>query len=424
MKKIYTFIAALITASAAIAQCGYNDSIVMGPNYAKDVFYSYKNGVVGSSSNTNWHLAFSVQRSQFPSNPVSGVTIRVNRLNAQSGFLNLAKLPSSQSANNWRNIDTTGLYQIPSLYDGYENWDSSAFTRGYNLAASQNDFKWGIYTPATYNLTGSHVFVLYDKSAGWYKKIFINSLIFDTLWNVTMSNIDNSDSISFSINKRNYPNRLFVYRDVINNKTIDREAPNTDWDIVFARYAEEVFMGPVSQYTKLTGVLSNKGVEVAKNKGKRCDQVTMYNKTASYVKNINEIGYDWKVFDINTFKYVIPDTLVYFVIAKDPTIQKMTFTYFGGGSNGKIKFNKDMETGVKDLSKNLPLNVYPNPSNSKIYFSILEPIQNVSITTLKGESISLPVSENSVDISQLNNGIYFIQILTQKGIYTQKIIKQ
>ncbi|MBC7426222.1 MAG: hypothetical protein H7321_06765 [Bacteroidia bacterium] len=196
MKK--TILSALIISAisfGAKAQYIASDSVNLGPGgYLNDVFYSFKNGSIKTQPNSDWHLAFSVQASQFPTNPETGASIRVNTK------LVLKKLPSSQSASNWRNIDTAGLYALPELLNSDTTWDLGAFNAGYDKSgANIFDFKWGAYNQSTHNLEGTNVFVMIGS--GIYKKIFISQLDQDTAWRFIISNLDNTDSSSVVIRK-------------------------------------------------------------------------------------------------------------------------------------------------------------------------------------------------------------------------------
>ncbi|MES2618959.1 MAG: hypothetical protein V4613_13865, partial [Bacteroidota bacterium] len=158
MKHFFTILTLSLFSTKIFAQCAPSDSTIMGASYINDVFYSFKNGVVKTESNTNWQLAFSVQRSQFPSNPTNGVSVRVNTVKG----CNLVKLGSSANAANWRAIDTTGLYMMPTRLDSMKTWDISAFTKEYNAGTSPFNFIWGNYNMTTKNVDGSSVFILYN----------------------------------------------------------------------------------------------------------------------------------------------------------------------------------------------------------------------------------------------------------------------
>ena len=73
------------------------------------------------------------------------------------------------------------------------------------------------------------------------------------------------------------------------------------------------------------------------------------------------------------------------------------------------------------LQENSIINVYPNPSNSSITITTIEPTQLKIINMLGEVVIEKQVQNNMViDINNLSNGIYFIQ--TKEG-YSTKLIK-
>lgn len=84
--------------------------------------------------------------------------------------------------------------------------------------------------------------------------------------------------------------------------------------------------------------------------------------------------------------------------------------------------------GVEEHSKDLSLKIYPNPSSGEFRVESLElRVENLIVYNLIGEELMNVVFEStnqSVDISHLNNGIYFVSIETLKGKKTIKLIKE
>jgi hypothetical protein len=72
--------------------------------------------------------------------------------------------------------------------------------------------------------------------------------------------------------------------------------------------------------------------------------------------------------------------------------------------------------------------IYPNPSSSTIEIQGIEQFENsftISILDSQGKLInSFSEKSNSIDISNLDNGIYFLQIETVKGKMTKRFIKK
>ncbi len=85
--------------------------------------------------------------------------------------------------------------------------------------------------------------------------------------------------------------------------------------------------------------------------------------------------------------------------------------------------------GVEELSEENEINISPNPCTSQLQISSNETvIKEIQITNVLGEFMQSSVIGNSssvtFDVSNLTNGIYFIQIKTEKGTTNKKFIKQ
>ena len=433
MKKSVLAVCMMVFGATAFSQtCDVNDSTLMGSGNNTDVFYSLKkgkatgNGTVSTASSTNWHLAFSVQPSRFPTNPANGVAIRINAPNGENAQASLTGLRlarmTGKNWSNWYNLDTTGLFNLPELLDSDSTWDLSAFTSGYSVA-SPFDFKWGTYNSTSHKVEGTTVYVLYNKSAGWYKKVFINDIVGDTMWNFTIANIDNTDSNFVSIRKNAFMHRNFAYYDVLNNTVLDREPDNRTWDLLWTKYRTFVTQGPVTIPYSVMGVLHNNGVKVGQNNGKKCSEVWLANKTAKSSPTISTMGWDWKTF--NGTGYTITDTFVYFIEAKDTHTYKFTFVSFNGGPLGKTRFSfYESTVGINDLKVNGNVTVYPNPASSSIRVDVKETVLNMSIYNMKGQLLHSSNGATEANVSDLTSGMYYILVQTEKGLFSQSFIKE
>jgi hypothetical protein len=75
-----------------------------------------------------------------------------------------------------------------------------------------------------------------------------------------------------------------------------------------------------------------------------------------------------------------------------------------------------------DLSSLALMNVYPNPTKGKLYVDTSEPILSISICDIIGKEVIPNFKNNTqIQLSNLNNGIYFIHVRTNKGIITKQI---
>jgi hypothetical protein len=82
-------------------------------------------------------------------------------------------------------------------------------------------------------------------------------------------------------------------------------------------------------------------------------------------------------------------------------------------------------TGIQQISNNESFSVYPNPASNSLQVSFSDNIISIEIIDMMGECVyhqiaSLPNCK--IDITDLNNGVYFIQVNDNSGSATKKII--
>ena len=70
------------------------------------------------------------------------------------------------------------------------------------------------------------------------------------------------------------------------------------------------------------------------------------------------------------------------------------------------------------------ITVYPNPTNELVHIEIPDQtIANIKVYNMQGQIIK-ETTESRLDLSSYSNGMYFLKALTEKGIYSYKLIKQ
>lgn len=87
--------------------------------------------------------------------------------------------------------------------------------------------------------------------------------------------------------------------------------------------------------------------------------------------------------------------------------------------------NNTLSIDSKTLNNNV--NIYPNPTSDRLYFNITADISldKVEVYDTIGKRIlTSQISNNSVDISQLTSGVYFVKIYSGESQVTKKIIKK
>ena len=87
----------------------------------------------------------------------------------------------------------------------------------------------------------------------------------------------------------------------------------------------------------------------------------------------------------------------------------------------------DNGSSSTNLINKLDVAVYPNPTTDLLIVDWQEEVANAQITNLFGQVFKaelLQKGKNSLAVSDLPNGAYFLQVKTKEGIATQKFIKQ
>jgi hypothetical protein len=94
--------------------------------------------------------------------------------------------------------------------------------------------------------------------------------------------------------------------------------------------------------------------------------------------------------------------------------------------NYSVIVNSCLPLGTKEFELNRSISIYPNPTTNKLNinhsenFSIIES----SIFDITGKLIAFNNHQTIIDVSKLNSGIYFIKVITDKGEFRQKFIKE
>ena len=92
-------------------------------------------------------------------------------------------------------------------------------------------------------------------------------------------------------------------------------------------------------------------------------------------------------------------------------------------SNLSMNCNGSVGTGLNNHQLE-NLNIYPNPTLGLVNIKRKEKINTISVSNILGKQVffTKDFNANNIDLSSLDNGIYFINIRTDKGIHIEKII--
>jgi len=97
------------------------------------------------------------------------------------------------------------------------------------------------------------------------------------------------------------------------------------------------------------------------------------------------------------------------------------------GVNVLVTSNCSLLSTQETPQKNLSLKVFPNPTDDILYVETQEQLINYSIFTMSGQKISADIfrnNEKNVNVKNLLQGTYIIQIKTNRQTYTNKIVKK
>lgn len=413
-RLFFLAIASLFLASTASAQV-VEDSVLMGPNYTNDVFYSLSSGVVTEVGGADWTVGFYNEAISAAIMINSGRGVKLYRVSDDiSTFSNV--------------LDTADLSTWNELYDDYSTWEESSAFEDMPSTSSSN-YGWGNYDFTSHEITASRVFALQTINGDFYKVMVVSKKL--GTFEFRYATFDNALDTTFTFTATDYLNKNYVYINMDNHTILDLEPNNASWDLVFKKY--NALYSPTVHYP-VTGVLNNVGVEVAKVEN-------LPHSDANYeglvlLSDRNTIGYNWKEFNNTTYTYELNDSLTYFVKTVDDKIYKLYFTGFDGSSTGKITFNKEYITSltnINDLSGVLNYTIYPNPTKGHIELVFdLNSAENLKIavsdmfgrTVYQSSIVSVSSGLNAyrVDLNNQPNGVYLIQLSDGKSITTRKVI--
>lgn len=410
-KQLLSILTMAIAATSAQAQ-PVHDSVILDAGYAKQVWYSLQNDEQGSAPKNDWDLAFDVV------NITSSIHI-----NSVAGVM-LWNYPKGDIAA-WSTVDTNGLSTWDARYNSDTSWSLGAMGR-YTDPNNPFDIDWGIYNSSTHVITGDSIYII-QLVNGDFKKLIIEKLSGGT-FDIKFANLDGSSETTDQISKSTFKDKNLGYYSISNKKTLNREPDRIKWDLVFTQYT-----GFVPIPYNVTGVLHNRGVEIAQ--ADNIPNKTTYNSWQSHSRSteINTIGYDWK--SQNMGVYSVKDSLVYFVKDVNDYIWKLVFTDFAS-ADGKFVFDKEvigsLSVDDKFTGSKTTMALYPNPSNGsnvQVVYSAANEDVTIHVTDMAGRTIFAQQIEGStglhtyaLPVSTFSSGMYIVSVNTQGSSVKQKLL--
>jgi hypothetical protein len=131
--------------------------------------------------------------------------------------------------------------------------------------------------------------------------------------------------------------------------------------------------------------------------------------------------WNWGEFDEEiSFSIVFNDEKIF--EAKPGSIDYLFPTYF-------LEYEVNCGEDITETEQTSSLDLYPNPVQDKLYIEAEAVIEEVVVYDVYGRVQNLRNSEtqklrNSIDVSDLNSGVYFVQIKTEEGNITKRFVKE
>jgi len=95
--------------------------------------------------------------------------------------------------------------------------------------------------------------------------------------------------------------------------------------------------------------------------------------------------------------------------------------YTGWCKDDWAEYNEECILGIEE-NNNFSFTIYPNPTQNTFFIETQQPIETVKIYNLQGQLVT-EVSTNSIDVSQLSAGLYFVKVTVGGKSETKKFVK-
>ena len=421
-----------LCAGNVTAQTILNDSAIMGPGYANQVFYDVKTGAKSTAAVNNWDIAHtSVSRDN---------CIRANHMSGLRVFL----YPKGKT-DAWSSFDTVGWKSWKPYWNDIHDHNKGAFNL-YNDMAKWK-FGWGTYDVNSKEVTGDSLFLL--AWAGMAPGTFTKFLKF---WPVVQkangdlvfkyANLDGSGEITDTLYQTSATGKMYKYYKFTGSLKPNREPASTDWDITFNRYYEltpNPGTGVLEMYPVM-GIESKRGTRTAKVFGRPFSLLKpdsnwlVGDYTKSFKNDLTGIGSGWKTF---SGAWNISDTMSYLierVRTGDTSYWLINMTGFSGQSSGKINFSRMALRNSLSVKNTFfgSVKVFPNPASKMFYLTMDIPhakLCNLAVRSLDGKTLisqklDAQASWNAFAISaeKIPSGIYIIQLQSGNAVMSHKLV--
>lgn len=297
----------------------------------------------------------------------------------------------------------------------------ATFTDGsqtYNNCASGMDFTW-IIAPDISNLTGIKLKIKYDLATG--DTLYISSSCVNTFYALTAG----TDTLDVEWDCPTMTVRLITHSDESRGFRASYSA------------LQDLFCAGTQAFTQPTGHIEDGSGTAEYNNFSNCRYRVLITNSAysAIIFHINSLDleegkdflhfYDGTINDeyrlasltghLTDTSITVNTRRVYLVLETDET----------GTDAG---FDIDYEAGTVGITshENPDLKIYPNPANSYLTVSYIEPIQTIEIFNAVGCKVysEMPNLESTqLSLRNLPSGVYMVTLHTENQSFTKKVVK-
>tara|TARA_X000000368_G_C23006570_1_gene701445 strand:- start:653 stop:1567 length:915 start_codon:yes stop_codon:yes gene_type:complete len=269
--------------------------IELEQDYKNQVFYNLKNNsVVSQNIKTDWDLGFII--------------------NDNTDYIILNTSTFMQVAE----VNTVGFEDLITINNLEWSWDHPSGIE-YGTEISNEAISNNVYII-------DRGYLLNGNKRG-YKKLMIQEVNND-YYKIRYSNLDNSNDTVVQINKEGQTSFIAYSFDIDDKRSIFPES--YEWDLVFTQYTA-FFNDTTTPAYLVTGVMTNylNNVLVALDTINDFEQINL-----SMINNYNfsnkqdEIGYNWKLYDLDNNLYIINNSLIYIIKDVEGRYFKLQFFDF------------------------------------------------------------------------------------------------
>lgn len=84
----------------------------------------------------------------------------------------------------------------------------------------------------------------------------------------------------------------------------------------------------------------------------------------------------------------------------------------------------DILTSTEEMQKEGYISIFPNPTTGSINIAGVEGNSQIDVYDFSGRLILHVENQNNIDLTEFSRGTYFVKVITENGVLTEKVIRQ